>query len=155
MKRICWTFLCSVSIVSAQWTDAYIADFKVNDDNLNSYQILSSIGTDSAGNFIIAWTDSRMWPGSNYPWQVYCQRYTRDGNPIGVNFRIGQDTASAPEIAMMPEGRFVVVWATYPLGLSRIDLSYQRFDRNANPLKSAGTGNRFYSVLLPGILDWN
>ena len=82
MKKLILILLivnCSLQIANTQWRDAYITDFKVNDDNLNSYQTNSRIGVDSIGNFVIVWSDARNNPGQTFPIQVYCQRYNKNG----------------------------------------------------------------------------
>jgi len=127
-----------ISPLSAQWLDAYIPDFKVNDDNLNSYQTNSQIGVDSAGNFVIVWRDVRNNPGNtNWP-QVYCQIYDRDGFSIGNNFRVGQDTASRPEITVLKNGRFVVVWTRFLFvnSIQFYEIYFQRFLSNGQQVGS-------------------
>jgi len=118
--------------LGAQWLDTYIPDFKVNDDNINSYQTNSQIGVDSAGNFVIVWRDVRDNPGNmNWP-QIYCQILDKYGSATNSNFKIGQDTASRPEITVFPDGKFVVVWTRF-LFLNSIqfyEIYYQRFLSN-------------------------
>ncbi len=118
----------------AQWLDAYIPDFKVNDDNLNSYQTSSSIGVDSAGNFVIVWNDVRNNPGNQSPYQVYCQRYSKYGQELGNNFKIGQDTSYGGNIQVLRDGRFIVLWASRYLNYSFNDIYFRRFDKNGNAL---------------------
>jgi len=154
---IIFYFCLFTPAANAQWLDAYIPDFKVNDDNLNSYQTNSQIGVDSAGNFVIVWRDVRNNPGnSNWP-QVYCQRYSFDGTALGNNFRIGQDTASFPVVTMLENGRFVVSWLRHFFlnSLQRYEIYYQRFTPEgigvSMPLRVVDTsfsnGNELFSGL--------
>jgi len=144
-KVIYIVFFLSSQTVHTQWLDAYIPDFKVNDDNLNSYQVNSQIGVDSAGNFVIVWSDARINPGESYPVQVYCQRYNKDGLLLGVNFKIGQDTASGSKITVLKDGRFIVTWSRiFRLNsIQHYEYYYQRFSKEGNlitpPLKIIDT----------------
>jgi len=49
--------------------------------------MVTSISSDANGNFIIAWTDHRN--GSS---DIYAQRYSSDGTPLGNNFRVNDDS---------------------------------------------------------------
>ncbi|HRJ05498.1 MAG TPA: hypothetical protein PK605_13940, partial [Ignavibacteria bacterium] len=71
--------------VYAQWLDAYIPDFKVNDDLGVSSQVNSQIAVDSAGNFLIVWNDGRNYIQTGF-YDLYCQRYDKNGIAIGNNF---------------------------------------------------------------------
>lgn len=122
------------SNTESQWLDAYIPDFKVNDDNLNSYQTNSAIGVDTAGNFVIVWNDVRSNPGSQLPPQVYCQRYSREGLPLGSNFSIGQDTSNGGNVQALKDGRFVVLWVHNYYNYSFNDIYFRRFSINGLPL---------------------
>lgn len=116
--------------VYTQWLDAYIPDFKVNDDNLNSYQVNSQIGVDSAGNFVVVWRDVRVNPGNSSPGQVYCQRFDKNGLALGINFRIGQDTAGLPCISVLKDGKFIIAWLRFFEPLNKYEIFYQRFNKN-------------------------
>ncbi|MBZ0204660.1 MAG: T9SS type A sorting domain-containing protein [Ignavibacteria bacterium] len=124
----------------AQWLDAYIPDFKVNDDNLNSYHEYSHLGVDSSGNFIVLWNDVRRYPGEQYPSEIYCQRYNKNGSALGDNFKIvNQDSAALLDFTMLKDGRFIVAWSRTHIdsvGYQRYELFFQRFDNNANFLSN-------------------
>jgi hypothetical protein len=121
----------------AQWTDAYISDFKVNDDVGTAIQDVSSLGVDSVGNFIIVWNDKRNNPISPFGYQVFCQRYTKEGIPIGINFRIGQDTSGGPSIAMLEDGRFTVLWVSTTMNNTFQEIFFQRFSQSGVPISQA------------------
>ncbi len=133
-RNIFYLFIIFTSLplyTYAQWIDAYIPDFKVNDDNLNSYQTNSQIGVDSAGNFVIVWYDVRAYPGNQYPPRIYCQRYNKDGLLLGNNFIIGQDTSYSPRITMLSDGRFIALWGhSFIMSIQNYELYFQRFDNN-------------------------
>jgi hypothetical protein len=120
--------------LSSQWLDAYITDFKVNDDNLNSYQTNSDIGVDSSGNFVIVWRDVRNNPGNQLPPQVYCQRYNKDGTALGNNFRIGHDTAQGVRVSVLIDGRFIVTWGKTYENYTKLEIYFQRFSKEGEPL---------------------
>jgi len=133
-KVIYIVFFLSSQTVHTQWLDAYIPDFKVNDDNLNSYQVNSQIGVDSAGNFVIVWRDVRVNPGNSSPGQVYCQRFDKNGLALGSNFKIGQDTAGLPCISVLMDGKFIIAWLRFFEPLNKYEIFYQRFNKNGTIL---------------------
>jgi hypothetical protein len=121
--------------LAAQWSDAYINDFKVNDDATTKTQGESRIGVDSAGNFVVAWNDRRNFADDQQN-QVYCQIFDKWSNRIGNNFRVGQDTTYIIDIAVLKDGRFIVSWlnfATMFLG-DRYEICYQRFNKIGIPI---------------------
>lgn len=154
-RKVIFIVLNLIAAVSyTQWLDAYIPDFKVNDDNLNSYQTNSVIGVDSAGNFVIAWEDVRSNPGEQFPTQIFCQRYNKDGLALGNNFRIGQDTVYAPKITMLYNGRFLSSWIRYFNGGALYELYFQRFNSSgislSVPKRVIDTAYSYSSVSLFG-----
>jgi len=137
MKKYFAIFFAAVILVMplhTQWLDAYIPDFKVNDDNLNSYQTNSDIGVDSFGNFVIVWRDVRNNPGNQLPPTVYCQRYNNEGLTLGNNFIIGHDTAQGVRIDVLIDGRFIVTWGKTYENYTKLELYFQRFNRSGQPL---------------------
>jgi len=84
-------------------------NFKVNDDQGSAGQEHPAVAMNAAGNFVVVWQDER-----NDDWDIYAQRYTSDGMPIGGNFKVNGDQGSAwqwvPAVAMDAAGNFVVVW---------------------------------------------
>lgn len=123
--------------LQSQWLDAYIPDFKVNDDNLNSYQTNSQLGVDSGGNFVIVWNDVRGLPGSSYPGKLYFQRYNKFGSPLNGNILVSNDTIGAPQISVLPDGRFILLWLKdfrANGGIQYYEFVYQRFDNVGQPI---------------------
>lgn len=85
-------------------------NFKVNDDTGNATQHDPCVGVDNQMNFVIAWYDSRESAHGD----IYAQRFSSDGNPLGQNFRVTDDTCDAlslnPAIAFDNLGNFIIVW---------------------------------------------
>jgi poly(beta-D-mannuronate) lyase len=95
-------------------TATFIAgtDFQVNDDQSSADQDSPSISVDSNGNFVITWID---WRGVDT--DIYAQRYSSDGSPIGANFKVNDDPGSAeqwsPCISSDGSGNFVITWSDW------------------------------------------
>ncbi len=142
---------------NAQWINAYIPDFKVNDDVGISYQVNSQIAVDSAGNFIIVWNDARRFPLDGYPYDIYCQRYDKNGTAISNNFRIvNQDSAGLGGITMQKNGKFVLTWVrVFRISSSTFyEMYYQRFDKNVNAVgASLRVTDTSYSTSFPVSLE--
>ncbi len=139
MKKYFAIFFAAVILVMplhAQWLDSYIPDFKVNDDIGVSSQVNSQIAVDSAGNFVIVWNDGRNYIQTGF-YDLYCQRYDKNGIAIGNNFRIvSQDSIGLGGITMMKNGKFVLTWAkAFRINSNTLyEIYYQRFDKDANEI---------------------
>jgi hypothetical protein len=59
------------------------SNFKVNNDTGTAVQGIPAIAIDGSGNFIVAWEDYR-----NGNWDIYAQRYSPSGNPLGSNYLV-------------------------------------------------------------------
>jgi hypothetical protein len=113
--------------------NAYINDFRVNDDSTNFNQSSARIGVDSAGNFVVAWNDRRNF--ANQVWnQVYCQIFDKNGGRIGNNFKIGHDTTRILGLTVLKDGRFIVFWYTAYNFNQFAELFFQRYDGSGNAL---------------------
>jgi len=77
-------------------------NFRVNDDEEDAAQIHPSVNVDDAtGSSVVVWADKRSGNGEI---DIYAQRYTQDGTPIGSNFRVshsGSEQKYAPEVELM------------------------------------------------------
>ena len=128
-------------------------DFQVSTSSAVEYT--PRIAADSSGNFIIVWVDYRNtkipYGGTGSDGDIYGQRYSKVGNPIGGNFRISDDRTKTnvsyagqiiPRISMNKKGKFVVTWIdnrpngtpsdpTVPL---EFNIYAQRYDQNAHPI---------------------
>ncbi|NOX37608.1 MAG: hypothetical protein GXO78_08730, partial [Calditrichaeota bacterium] len=87
-------------------------NFKVNDDSGSATQIYPSVGINDSGEIIIAWVDKR-----NGNWDIYAQQYDADGNPVGSNFRVNDDSLNAaqknPSVGIDNYGHCVIVWVDW------------------------------------------
>ncbi len=101
-----------------------IDDFLVNDDTSGGcLQWRSSVSINRDGNFIVAWADFRS---TDYDGDIYCQRYTEGGNPIGENFKVNNDSGGPywnpywlqirPIVANFEGENFVIVWEDWRNG---------------------------------------
>ena len=103
---------------------------------VNAYTALdqgfSSAAALPGGGFVIVW-HSQGQDGSGYG--VFGQRFAAGGVPVGAEFRVNTATEapqSAPTVAALPEGGFLVVWSSgyYWIGEAlefQTDLYGQRF----------------------------
>ncbi len=86
-------------------------NFKVNDDDGLAVQYRPYVAADPQMNFVIVWIDRR----ESNEWDIFAQRYSGDGLPLGANFKVNDDTVDIeqehPSVAMDSQGNFVVVWA--------------------------------------------
>ncbi|NOX37215.1 MAG: hypothetical protein GXO78_06725 [Calditrichaeota bacterium] len=106
------------------------SNFKINDDRGSARQRYSSISLDRSGNFVIVWEDYR----NGYA-DIFAQRYTFDGIPIGSNFKVNDDSGSAgqwyPAISLDSRGSFVIVWHDQRNG--DWDIYAQRYASDGTP----------------------
>lgn len=80
-----------------------------------------AIGIDAQGNFVIAWQDRAGLDGSSLG--VFAQRFDAAGLPVGGSFRVPRATEgpqAAPQVAMAPDGDFVIAWTDYGVTPSRV-----------------------------------
>jgi hypothetical protein len=129
-------------------------EFKVNTFT-TSHQYRPRIASDSRGNFVVAWS-SYGQDGSAYG--VFGQRFDAAGGPLGAEFQVNTYTTGGQgssyyfiphghDVAMAPNGRFVVVWASYSNdqdgdgGMGSVQA--QRFDASGAPLGGEFRVNTF------------
>ena len=110
--------------VEALSMDSLGEEIVVNDDTAGGRHFYPDVRRDSAGNFVVVWGDSR-----NGHYDIYAQRYTSAGVPLGVNFKVNDDTGPtnqrSPKVAMNRSGAFVVAWEDERNGGS--DIYAQRY----------------------------
>ena len=86
-------------------------EFRVN-TYTTSHQAFPSVASDSAGNFVVAWTSFGQ-DGASFG--VFGQRYASSGAPLGPEFRVNTYTTniqSQPSVASDSAGNFVVAWGS-------------------------------------------
>ncbi|MBI4723279.1 MAG: hypothetical protein HY769_09870, partial [Candidatus Stahlbacteria bacterium] len=104
---------------------------RVNDDTGSKHQSVPSIDADSMGNFIIVWEDKR-----NGGTDIYAQRYSHTGLPMGNNFKVNDDTGGkeqyTPSVAVAKNGKAMIVWRD-DRGFSP-DIYTQIYDENGGTI---------------------
>ncbi|MDM7971667.1 MAG: T9SS type A sorting domain-containing protein [candidate division Zixibacteria bacterium] len=88
---------------------------RVSDDPVGSAKAQPAVAADYAGRFVVAWLDYRG--GFPIDPQVYLQRFSGAGTPLGGNVRITDTIAirQAPDLAFSSWGG-VLVWGEYSGG---------------------------------------
>ncbi len=91
-------------------------EFQVNTYTIG-YQSSGSVAMDPIGNFVVAWTsnDDVATQDGSYD-GVFAQRYDSAGALVGTEFQVNTTTLGyqgSPDIAVAPNGNFVVVWGTF------------------------------------------
>lgn len=107
-------------------------NFTVNDDRGSSEQRSATVAVEPEGGFVVAWLDDR-----EAPWDVFVQRYTVDGKPLGSNLRVNDLAGSVynaltPPVVLTSREGFVVMWADKRDTLA--NLYAQRFASDGSPL---------------------
>jgi len=124
-------------------------DFIVSDDNSAADQDHPRIAVAGDGDFIVAWVDRRSGAAD-----IYVQRFTPDGTPVGVNRRVNDDTQNAyqaePALAVDLSGFYSLVWKDYRNGVYPFDpdIFLQRLDSSASNVGA----NQILTVELPDSL---
>lgn len=107
------------------------SNFRVNDDPGTRTQWAPNVTVALNGNFIVAWEDQRY----DTLIDIYAQRYTAAGSPIGANFQvndIGTNSQNSPVVGIQQNGYFIITWTDYRSG--NYDIYYRRYDASGNPL---------------------
>ncbi|MBN2089144.1 Ig-like domain-containing protein [candidate division KSB1 bacterium] len=114
---------------------------KVNDDVGSSNQIVPAVASDNSGNFVVTWSDAR-----NGNEDIYAQRYSANGNKVGINFLVNDDTGSAAQIypaATVDEsGYFIITWVDFRGNASDPDIYAQAYNATA---EKVGTNYRIHN----------
>ncbi|MEM6698028.1 MAG: T9SS type A sorting domain-containing protein [Bacteroidota bacterium] len=107
-------------------------EFQVNTYTTNK-QEYPSIGMDSDGNFVIAWT-SREQDGSGYG--IYAQRYSSNGIPQGSEFQVNSYTTNrqySPSVGIDDDGNFIITWTSLGQDGSGYGVYAQRYVNDGTP----------------------
>lgn len=113
-----------------------VNDFRVNVDTVRICQFSSDIAFDTAGNFVIVYSDR----GVDHSFrQIYFQRFDSLANRLGDPVLVSDTSIyynNSPRIDVHPSGSFVITWGTIILGepYSIEDISVRRYDPSGNPL---------------------
>ena len=110
-----------------------------------SDQYFPTVGADNAGNFVVVW-QSLGGDGDGYG--VFARRFGPDGTPLGPQFQVNGFTAGHqlyPDVAVAPDGSFVVAWdADYQDG-DYSSIVARRFNSAGMPLAAEFQVNTFYT----------
>jgi hypothetical protein len=107
------------------------SNFRVNDDPGTRTQWAPAVAVALNGNFIVTWEDQRY----DTLIDIYAQRYTAAGTPIGANFQVndvGTNSQNSPVVAIQQNGNFLIAWTDCRDG--NYDIYCRRFDSSGNPL---------------------
>ena len=77
------------------------------------------------GHFVVVWQSTGRTPAG---YAVFVQRFSPDGTRDGTMFQVDPGSQGYPDIAMAPDGRFVVVWHAGGLDGDRTGVFGQRFN---------------------------
>ena len=166
---IAWEDYChSGSDIYAQRFDAsgtpLGSNFEVNDDPGDAYQWIPAIASDSSGNVVFTWVDSR-----NPNYNIYAQRYDPAGSPSGSNFKVNDDVGSAlqeyPAMDVGDFGNAIITWqdtrdGDWNIYAQRCDLTGTPLGSNFRVNDDAGTPLQGYAaVAVDGsgnfVITWN
>lgn len=108
--------------------------FMINDDLdiIGANQLISSIGADTSGNFIVVWLENRLMSNG-----IYFQRYNKNGTPLGISTKVSDIGEyfyyyTAIDIAVAPDGRFVIAWSDYSGYVHNVFA--QRYNSDGTPI---------------------
>jgi hypothetical protein len=100
----------------------------------DSIQWAPALACSPAGRVIVCWEDRRR-----QNWDVYAQVYDASGQPVGANFRAGDDPGSTDQFgcgaAANVHDEFLLGWTDRRNGNE--DVYARRFDASGNPLGAA------------------
>jgi len=87
-------------------------NFRVNDDTTTQNQSSPSLTVNMDGSFVVCWADPRSLIINKS--DIYMQRYDRNGNPLGTNQLVNDNTNNVlmggAQVASNSSGRFFVTW---------------------------------------------
>jgi len=127
---------------NGDWGDIYAQRYSSSGDLLGvnfrvnyggaGEQCVPSIAMDANGDFVICWQDGRN------DGDIYAQRYSNSGDPLGANFRVnadvGTDDQLYPTVAMDGNGNFVICWLDYRNDFWNPDIYAQKYDSSGDRL---------------------
>jgi len=125
--------LFSVLMIVNTATAFFAADFQVN-STVSHDQNDPAIAMDAQGNFIIVWNSCEQDGSSS---GILAQRFNSDCTAIGPEFQINSESSgnqTAPAVAMIPNGNFIVTW--HGPGIDQEDIFARRFNAAGTPLGS-------------------
>ncbi len=124
------------ALISSAWADVprLGSEIQVNVQAAGA-QELPAVATDSAGGFVVAWTDLSGLDGADSG--VFARRFDSEGASLGAVFQVNSHTSGSqydPAIAMDASGGFLLVWSSTDQDGSGAGVFGQRYDSTAEPL---------------------
>lgn len=107
-------------------------EFRVN-TTTSGDQRHANVAMDADGDFIVTW--SQFTSATN--WDVYGQRFSSSGAPVGREFRVNSTTASIQRyssVAMDVDGDFIVTWQSFNQDGSGYGVYAQRYNNSGSRL---------------------
>ena len=92
-------------------------NFRVSDDMM-SRQYTPAVAVDEWGQFIVTWGDNRNGP------DIYAQKYSKHGNPLGGNFKITSTNDSwqfSPDVGLWKD-KMISTWSSNAAGGTGFDI---------------------------------
>ena len=88
-------------------------EIQANTYTTTSPQALPSVAMDGAGDFVVVWEGA----GETDAGGIHARRFAADGTPLGAAFQVNAPANAVafqhqPDVAMAPDGRFVVAWSS-------------------------------------------
>jgi len=103
-------------------------EFQVNNYSEND-QIHPAIAMDKDGNFVVVWTS---YGQDGDKTGIFAQRFSRDGNRLGSEFRVNFSTVGWqewPDIAMDESSNFIICWHSYQYSEDSYEIFARTFDK--------------------------
>lgn len=100
-------------------------------DPAGTVNVLPSAAVNEAGNSVVVWADTRTGAQGD----IFGQRFDAEGRPLGSNFQVSAGEGTIyfrPEVALLDDGRFMVVWTDSTTGGFRA--RGRQFDAGGTPL---------------------
>jgi hypothetical protein len=94
-------------------------DFQVN-SYTDSTQSGPAVAMMASGDFVVVWTSDGSPGNDNSEWSIQRQAFDADGARLGAQLQVNSHIELgqwSPDIAMNPDGDFVVVWDDHDSGL--------------------------------------
>ena len=119
--------------------DAVGSEFSINSETDDDQQNPSVAALDDGG-FVVVWQSEQQDSGDgDEEHGIYGQRYDADGNTVGSEFRINNETdddQSAPVVTGLSNGGFAVMWQSDKQDGSSYGIYGRSYDANGTALTS-------------------
>ncbi len=103
----------------------------------------AAVAIGEPGDFVVTWM-SNSQDGDGY--SVHGRRFDANGDPLDDEFQLNAYTTglqASPEVAIDPQGRFVIVWSSEGIDGDEVAVQGQRFDAAGQPQGEAFQVNSY------------